>query len=292
MTAALPPPLAAGFQHISVDEADHAGDTLDRIVAGDILGVVLRGFYGPAEIATILARLESDPQLPPAIPFAPFKDHPDPPYERGLALVSARAELDRYLADAVRQRAFLRRLFDGLPPLEDRLDRVLQTLGGGRPVSLAPGPTDGTHYTPATLRVLTEGTGIDLHVGLSFLTLPCCRHLCTLIDPQVQCSWFLTLRVAEEGGALVTYGLDWAQARSTHGDDAIVGDGQVVVTGPAAARLRRLPAVAERPAPGDLLVFDGGRWYHEVTATRGGPRWTLGGFLSWSADHRSILRWA
>ncbi len=293
MAGALPPPLSRGFLHLPLEGIADAGDTLDRVVAGDLLGVVVQSVYDRAALAQVADRLAALEDLPPAIPFAPFKDDDEPPYERGLALVSASDRLDRYLADAVRQRAFLDRLFAELPPLEARLDALLTTLGGGRPTTVTLGPDlDGT-YTPATLRVLTEGYGIDLHVGLSFLDLPCCRHLCSLIDPSMQLSWFLTLKVAEEGGELVTYGLTWDEARRDAGHPgAIVQAGQVVVTGAPAARLRRLPALAVRPEPGDVLIFDGGHWYHEVTAPRGGERRTLGGFLAYSADHRRILRWA
>jgi hypothetical protein len=47
-----------------------------------------------------------------------------------------------------------------------------------------------------------------------------------------------------------------------------------------------------RPGVGDLLVFDGGRHYHEVTRVAGRARWTLGGFLALGRDHRSIYFWS
>jgi hypothetical protein len=46
------------------------------------------------------------------------------------------------------------------------------------------------------------------------------------------------------------------------------------------------------PGVGDLLVFDGGRWYHDVTAITAGSRWTLGGFLAVTRDHQAVYYWS
>jgi len=48
-----------------------------------------------------------------------------------------------------------------------------------------------------------------------------------------------------------------------------------------------------RPGPGDLLVFDGGRYYHRVSPGAGAhPRRTIGGFLAFAKDGRSLRYWS
>ena len=54
----------------------------------------------------------------------------------------------------------------------------------------------------------------------------------------------------------------------------------------------RVPYQDVVAAPGDLLIFDGGRNAHEVLPVRGPrSRWTIGGFLGWTQDG-AVLAWA
>jgi len=205
--------------------------------------------------------------------LTPYAGNPDGP------------TLSHYYAEAASFRTLCRDLFAGDPDFESTIERAFSLLAGGRAVELPAGVDPGTSYTPATIRNLPPGCEIPVHVGDYFYSTPGYRHLGTLVELHDQLSYFVPLQNAEGGGELVVYGAEWGK------DDA-----------PAMTRELRAnwddgrepwPCEVFVPAPGQLLVFNGGRFYHRVNRVRGErSRWTIGGFLGFSPDGGSVRYWS
>jgi hypothetical protein len=193
--------------------------------------------------------------------------------------------LEHYYAQSASFRTICRDLFAGDPDFESTIERAFSLLGGGRGVELPTGVDPGTRYTPATIRNLPPGCEIPVHVGDYFYSTPGYRHLATLVELHDQLSYFVPLQNAESGGDLVVYHAEWGK------DEA-----------PAMTRELRAnwddghepwPCEVFAPRPGQLLVFNGGRFYHRVNRVRGErARWTIGGFLGFSPDGRTIRYWS
>ena len=129
-------------------------------------------------------------------------------------------------------------------------------------------------------------------MGNDFVLLPQARRLADTLDIRCQLSWFIPLQTAEEGGELELYGLDFEDTRPLREERPPGSDGMDELSG-----LTFLVELADSmrvdPAAGDLVLFDGGRWYHRVRPVRGHrPRITLGGFLAFSRDGEELFFWS
>jgi hypothetical protein len=260
---------------------------------GAINGLIIRNVYSPESLATVVDRLErGEPQMTRK-PFTKSRHLEVPPHVIGHAIVAARPDLQEYLADAVQYRRDCRALFRDLPDFESRMEEIFTALSGGLPVSVPAGPEPGQTYTSSTGRVLPEGHGIRTHVGNSFLDLPQAWHLAGMVEVGCQLSYFLTLSASPSGGELVVYALEWDDVRHELGDaDAAIKQYDVTLEGDAARHVESYESMTFKPGAGDLLMFDGGRYYHRVTAASGGPRRTMGGFLAYAKEHESIYYWS
>src|SRR5262249_52994504 len=178
-----------------------------------------------------------------------------------------------------------RALFRGLGvDFTARLENVLTTLAGSKPVQLAHTP-DGRLYQAFSIREMLPGAFIDVHFENEAFDAPPMQPLLALLDGPQQLSAYLALSVPDEGGELTVYPL--------RGSD------------PEAAAIRTLDRTAEstyacieaiappavlNTAVGDLLVFDAGRHFHRVTRIGGQrARWTMGSFLALSRTRDRYL---
>jgi hypothetical protein len=254
-------------------------DAIARLVDGSLAGVIVRGVFDPMHVGELVRRLERDGSSLPTFHPPVFKGR-----VYGRPLVSASDGLNAYLDEAERFRTGCAALFDEYPRMEQRLHDALAALGGGRPVSIPLG-AGGRPYLAATIRVLIEGDRLPLHYENETLRSPVMEALRPLLDTSTLMSFYVPLATSRSGGILRLF-----RVHCLDGGDSLI------------SRLggdeRALPYFEERgfsvvlPGIGDLLVFDGGRWYHDVTPVEGGRRWTLGGFLAATRDHRAVHYWS
>lgn len=282
------------FHFLDIDAADagrHPG-ALDDILSGRIDGMILRGVLSPGAAAGVSERLARGEHgmAPAARPT--YADRAKTPEVLGEAIVTNEAGMAHYFASAGKFRSDCRALFAGLGDFEASVEAVLGALSGGLPAEVPRGPAGDT-YVSATIRMLHEGQEIGVHVGNEFLALPQAKHLLELLEPHDQLSFFATLAEPEGGGELVVYALEWDDVAPflPPRESGVPG---VYATGTPVFELAEGYAkMAFRPGPGDVLIFNGGRYYHRVSPVVGRrPRRTIGGFLGFSRARDRILYWS
>ncbi len=222
-----------------------------------------------------------------------FKALEDAPYTVGQAIVSTDHDLVDYFRDAAVQSARLQRLFAGQQDYEHRIAEVFSSLGGGLPAKVAHSP-EGASFTPSTIRVLTEGHEMGVHVGNEFAQLPQARHLRGLIDMTDQISFFIPLSVPKAGGELVVYGVECNEMSAFLPKAKSSESSNVWLEGSAVFNAFQVfDSTAFAPRAGDMLIFDGGRYYHRVSKVEGtAPRRTIGGFVGFSEAHDQLYYWS
>lgn len=267
------------WRFLDVAELDRLPDAIRDMVDGRLGGLIVRRAFDPAAMARVVERIE---QSEPAFSVTPFPERFRSRF-LGRALDGSDPELTEYLPIAERFRVAARDAFAGAEDYQSRLEALLGRLSGGRRVAV-PTFTDGRPYAASTVRVLPPGGQIGSHCGNEANTRPAYTHLNTLVDLTDQISFFLTLQAPEAGGELVVYSLQWKDVERSGFDH---GHSQV---DPLLADARW---EAYRPEAGDLLIFDGGRYFHRVSVVRGArTRWTIGGFMMFSRDGQTLYYWS
>lgn len=264
---------------VALSQIGEQADAIERLVNGSLAGVIVRGVFERDHVAELVRRLQHDGASLPIFRPPVFKGQ-----VYGRPLVSASDGLDAYLDEAERFRQGCAALFGEYPRMEQRLHEAMTALGGGRPVSIPVG-TDERPYLAATVRALIEGDRLPLHYENETLRSPVMDALRPRLDTSTLMSFYVPLATPPSGGILRLF-----RVHCLEGGDSLIsrlgGDEQA------------LPYFEEQgfstvlPDIGDLLVFDGGRWYHDVTPIEGGQRWTLGGFLAMTCDHRAVHYWS
>ncbi len=263
-------------------EQGHASDAANGIAqlyAGDTMAIIVRGFLPASSCAEAVQSIESGGVELPRVPTPHLKGA-----LYGRPLAASAPDLSDFLADVPAFAAGCDSLFGSKPSLAERFQNILLALGGGLPVELPRAP-DGRPYAAACFRVLVEGDSLPPHAENQTLNRPASAHLKSLVDPTAIMSVYLPVQLPSGGGELTVVSMD----RFRSGDGAIqrLGADQAV---------REFLASGARtvlPGPGDLLLFEGGRRYHWVSAIEGTrARWTLGAFFAYSRSHDRIYYWA
>ncbi len=254
-----------------------SGDVIGRIVRRELDGVIVRGAVDPGRAAEVVGALEAGSLAVPRRRFAREFEA----FAIGPCLDQAEHGTEAY--------------FDAVPTFEDAAHEVLgNEVEEGLATALAalaapkgivtPRDASGRSYGRFSLRCLPPGGLIPPHAENEHLLRPPYDDLRPQLDPRVIVSFYLTLAPAESGGELSVHAfgfeeLDRASMRDRHSQ---VGDA-----------LAHRESLAMKPRAGDLLVFDGGRNFHQVLPVGGAKnRWTMGGFLALSASGAQVLAWA
>jgi hypothetical protein len=258
------------------DAASWAG-SIPRLLSGELRGVVVDELLPPAAARRLVERLGRDRTLP-RIPVGGRL------VGESLGLSLDRAvgpHQDSYFTSAGAIHARLETLTTGR-----RLDSLIAAALSlmARPLSLALAEQDGVPRAPLVFRRLPAGGRIPPHAELEQLDRSPYDDFRHQLDATTLLSFFLCLQPAASGGLLRVHELGWAdydraadRGGHTRPDAQLVG---VAATDP--------PISA-----GSLVVFDGGRWFHEVTAVSGEQeRWTAGGFIASRADGGGLLYWS
>jgi hypothetical protein len=271
----VPPAMLGEWADVSVDDLDGFADAIDRIYAGSLDGMTIRGVLGREELARAIARVEEH--------RSEFKDHGKQALY-GTPLVGADDARTDYFADAWRINDRLGDLFDF--DFEARIADVLSRVGGGRK-AVVPDEGPGKRYVPATFRFLPPGQGVmHAHTANEFCNVwSAYDHLRATARMWNSLSYFILGEEPDEGGELVLYDLQF--------DDTPDDIGALGMSEERDALLQR---IAQRPVPagpGDMILFTGGRIWHRVAPVTGERRRvTIGGFVAVSNDDDRIYYWS
>ena len=269
-----------GFLRVLDIEAAQAGahpDAFDRLRAGDLQAILVRGVYDARSLPAVVERLERhDP---------PFLQTWFPEKFRswfyGANVNLADPALAGYFEQTDAFHAQLREAFAGLPDLVERVGGVLAGLDHGRPFVAPPGPRAGSSYMYTTLRGHAQGGYIPPHFDNEQALRPSFRHLRGIAEEHMT-SFVLTLAMAEAGGALEVF-----EARCEPSDARMIS-----ADGASRPSVEGLRSVAFRVPSGDLIVLDSGRYLHRVTPVEGArKRWTACSFMARARDGSANYCW-
>jgi hypothetical protein len=265
---------------VEIDLADlrEHSEALLEMLGRRLMAVIVRRVYPPQLLASVIERLQHAGDEVPV--FRPHTIHKGEVY--GWPLVASNAPLDQYLEQAARFELTCERLFGAALRPAARVAEVMGFLAGGRPVT-PPRAADGRSYCAATIRFLGDGDSLPCHYENESFHVPALRALASGLDRSTLMSFYVPMAHADAGGELRLYHVDCFEGRESL-IGRLGGDEQ------ARPHLEREGYMVLRPAVGDLLLFDGGRFYHEVTAVRG-ERWTMGGVFAFTHDRRAVHFW-
>jgi hypothetical protein len=205
----------------------------------------------------------------------------------GPGVFGSQPDLKEYFAKASVFRQGCRALFQGNVDYEEHIKSVFHSLSGGLPVKIPTGLEEKS-YSSSSIRVIPDSHEIPIHVGKDLLLLPQASHIRSLIDFTDQISFFIPLSIPEAGGELVVYNLEFDEERQGNQSTNLYELG--LRTQSFNPDLYDSKVLA--PGVGDMLLFDGGRYYHRVTPVSGSrPRRTIGGFVNFSCNHDVVYYW-
>ncbi|MEQ9319054.1 MAG: 2OG-Fe(II) oxygenase [Polyangiaceae bacterium] len=275
--------------HTRADAIGELSDALWSIYQGDLDLVIVKDAVDPTWMAEAVARAEADRER---FPWTPQEDPRRPHDEQMMVLGQTLTPVSGFDIDMAAYHAQAAAFRDALGALFGRADggfeakvsALLARLGGGRPVFSPPSADGAGQYTPATIRKLPPGCQIPVHCGNFFLESPGYAHLRTQVAVRDQLSYFLPMQTPEAGGELLVYDLTW-------GDEATPKMTGIDMFDPKAIEAWDHEPFA--PAVGELLLFDGGRYFHKVSPVEGSrARWTIGGFVGFTRDHERVVYWS
>lgn len=276
--------LGRTIRAVDVGPDEAGADLLYEIHQDRLDAVVLRHAFPEALRATILARLEADPELPWRRP-----NRTGPQADLRVLGVAATPTfetpggpmVDGYFEDAAHYTSLYDRLLADQPGHGDPLAEVLARIGGGRPVERLVA-ADGRRFASCTIRSLPEGQRIIVHHDGSHYQLPVYRDAAHQLDTSTSLSIVALLQAPEGGGQVVIHGL--TASDPTPRLPGGMPDGEAIK--------RDYVSHAVAMSAGDVLVFSAGRFYHHVSPVLGPrPRITLGAFLTLARDHRTVVYW-
>ena len=269
------------FSSVVIEAPDAAGfpDAIRRLRRGEFHGLVLRGVYSPAECARLVARLEAGDTGLLRTDFPPLmRAH----FPRCYIDVNREPDLAGYFGAAPGFRAALRELFGDSVDLETRITGLLSSLDSSRPYRAAPGPQPGLDHMFTTLRAHLTGGFIPPH----FDNEQASRESYRFIMPQIGAdlfSFLLAFSQPEAGGELEIFDLQ-------HG-----GRHFRMVDGPEDAShldLDGIESIRFRLEPGEMLIFNSGRYLHRVNPVIGpATRWTACSFMAESRSGEQVYCW-
>jgi hypothetical protein len=257
------------------DETAQHPDLIRRMRREELDAIILHGVYSPQDCATICGRLETGRHGLVKTPFpAPFRSD-----FLGVNLNLTAPDLTEYFAAAPVFRNNLLRLFEGLTDLQTRVTGLLSAMDQSCCYRPAPGPEQDHMFT--TLRIHRPGGFIPQHFDDEQDSRGSYRYINERIVSDLF-SFVLAFSQAEAGGALQVFNLRHGGERFRMRDGQDTAD-RLDVTG--------IESVEFRLAPGDMVVFNSGRWLHRVTPVVGNAcRWTACSFMAQGRDG-DVLCW-
>ena len=277
------------FEYITKEEFLGRTDLLREIKDGLLSGVIVRDFFTPIQVATILKNYKTAPldimQLPlnrgatyPAV-FAHVKEKTGNT-EEGIT---------NYFLDCEKYRNNFEKTFGVNVP--EMIQKAFEATAGGKKVNIPVGVTGKGLYPFCTFRDLNPNSGeMTLHCGLYFYEIfsEFYKHLHTLVGNDNQLSFFSLLQKPEAGGELTIFDVTRTDAVKLIDDLQLESrQGEILHIE------KNVDSLPIQINEGDLMLFDGGTIWHRVEVVRGNKnRITFGGFIGYTSDMNEIYYWS
>jgi len=282
--------------------AQHPSIVEDLFFKHDYQGVIVREVIPKDCLEAIVQNLETNPTMQSVVLEHGTSDYKIPRVY-GYSLTSSPEDLTMYFQYAEKFRSGCREVFGDYFDFEERMFTILSALAGGLPVSVPTGPNQES-FKPVGIRWMGDGREIKIHVGKDFLNGPGPSQLHHMVDDHNQLSYYIPLSLPEAGGELVIYNLCWNPEVIDSFKPLIISEvkaDRVVYNREQSdsvpedltdQELKQYEHTVFAPGLGDMLLFNGGRYYHRVTPVIGHQvRRTIGGFLGFSQDHDRLYSW-
>jgi len=255
-------------------------DFIADIFDSRLTGIIVRNAFPASTMARVVEQLESG-----AYSKHEYKSKYWDGRVFGPGLYPTTSDLHEYFDEASKFQSVCAALFEGGPDFQTRIEELLTSSRAGQPVSVPRGPM-GEAYATAVFRGLAPDIDVMVHCDIVQLRFPAAAHVASQCDASSVLSYLLTLAEPELGGELHSYGM-------TYDDEpAKVFAGMDRASEEARRKAASYGELVLRMAPGDLIVFNAGYYFHYVKRVSGSrTRWTQGGFLARSRDGTSLLRW-
>jgi hypothetical protein len=256
-------------------EVSNHPDAIERIYAGTLDGMSIRGVFTEEEVTTgvLRARTHADE----------FNDYGKQIFF-GTAIVGADDDRADYYAAAPIINDRVDELFE--VDFVGRIGQVLSAVGGGRPASV-PSEEGRGDYVPITIRFLPPDGGVmHAHTANEFCNAwGSYEHLRQIARMWNSLSYFVVGQRPDSGGELVLYDLMW--------DDTPEDVRALPMSEERDGLLERFDKTPVDLQVGDMILFTGGRIWHRVEPVHGErERVTIGGFAALSQDEEQVYFWS
>lgn len=264
------------FKIVELTVEDIIGNELENILKSKISGVIIKKFF--------------DPEVKLEIDFSQFSKRETPfGFTTGLSIFNSKSDLSDYFEE---NKEYNLKLEESLKEIKyrERLELVFSKIYKNNTAEVYNNHSENK-YKISTLRVIESNKeGIQQHIGNEFMfsfaqTLPIRRDTVN----RTQFSFFLLLQKPEIEGELILFDKLWKNTPNN-----IIESGSLIYKKEERSNFlinsNSIPINLEK---GDLLIFDGGRIWHEVRAVKGNKdRVTVGGFLAISINKDKVYYWS
>ena len=264
-------------------ESEHVSqypNALYQIFLGEFDGMIIRNVIEEPQLSKIAETINSSNNN--------FKEETPIGSMFGKSLVGAGTDLTYYFSETDPFSLWLEQLFG--KKFESLVEKIFNQLSGDKNVS-PPKTSNDTSYKATTIRILhPKKGGIRSHVGNEFIQkLPQYDELASTVKLEDQLSYFIVLQEPQEGGELVLYDLLYKDT-----PDHLIEDSAFFnIPDERDRALEAHNRMVVKPSAGDMIIFDGGRIWHKVSDLAGEvDRITIGGFMAFSNDNKSIYYWS
>ncbi|MCF8464376.1 MAG: 2OG-Fe(II) oxygenase [Flavobacteriales bacterium] len=254
------------------------GDLVSAMRHLDFTGLIVKNFLSDGELKEVKQNLNQLVQIEHVQEHLTFPNS-----------FSRDVKLDDYLGSSAAHGSSVEKLFES--GLLKKIEEVLQKISGGKKVQV---PDSGKgKYLRGTFRIIHPlKCHIDIHCGNQFFSQfpDVYQNLTASVDVKNQLSFFILLQKPDDGGELVVYDALWEDFEQGFVDRQTLLSRkgfEVGVNDPSLLREQL------KMSEGDLLVFQGGQFWHKVTEVYGSKhRITFGGFIGFSKTDESIYYWS
>jgi hypothetical protein len=277
------------YEFVEIEHSDLANlsDALEEISRRKYDGLIIRNVFSQEEVGLLKSGVSN-------VPLEYIVETPDGCTIPGTYTI-AYEHWDNPDPDAMhfsRSSEFWQRFseFFGVD-YNKRVQDVFRTTGGGRTVEV-PMAYGESRYPEHTIRILFPYRGgIQMHCENYLFSLfkETSADLRKQLDYSNGLSYWVLINKPEAGGELVVYDLEWDKVKDDLDNVVTVNkEGKFDLVNRDSTNYMNIQV-----NEGDMVIFAAGQIWHKIAKIRGlTSRVTIGGFMGFSAENKSVFHWS